>query len=119
MHLDNIIKVIRCLDRVQLSCLLFLGFIQSSKILLELQTLQMGGTVDKVVVHSRDEVKQLLLEHLDAVHELAEHHLVLEVEPLPRAHIFNLILIILRIAIAVDILFQQVWLFEVEVPLLH
>ena len=67
---------------------------------MEFEALQVGGPVDEVVVHCGDEMEQLLLEDLDAVHELAEHHLVLEVEPLPCPHIFDFVLVIFRITVA-------------------
>ena len=51
--------------------------------------------------------------------QLPQHHLVLQVEPVNGAHLIDLVLVVLRITVALDIFLEQVWLLEVEVPLLH
>ena len=79
----------------------------------------MSRSVDEVVIHCCNEVEQLLLEHLDSVHQLTQHHLVLQVEALSRAHVIDLVLIVFGVRVTLGVLLQQVWLLKVEISLLH
>lgn len=96
-----------------------LGLVQGRQILLEFKALEVSGPVDEVVIHGCDEVKKFLLKHLDSVHQLPEHLLILKLKSLSRSHLVDFTLIVFGIRITSLILLQQIWLLEVEVTLLH
>jgi hypothetical protein len=79
----------------------------------------MSCSVHEVVIHCCDEVEQFLLEYLDAMEQLAEHDVVLKMQPVSCAHFFDLCRVVLGITVALCVFLQEVWLLEMEVTLLH
>lgn len=57
--------------------------------LVELMTLQEGGSVHEVLVHRGCKVEQFLLEHLHLVEYSAQTHFLFVQDPILNAHLFD------------------------------